>query len=115
MLDCFWATGKFHPTYFRADSLYFGYEYSGFYKGKRVMGITKSAGISLKVTPIEHLMWDIPEQWSLEDAATVPFAYAMVRSIYLEKYFFWKTIIPKSFLNYGNQYQLLCTVTNTAI
>lgn len=81
MLDYLWASGKYHTTYFRADNLYLGYEYSGIYNGKRVMGITKSAGISLEVMPIVNVMWDVPEQWSLKDAATVPFSYAMVRLI----------------------------------
>nr|QNU13194.1 fatty acid synthase 3 [Locusta migratoria] len=42
-------------------------------KGQRIMGMIQPN--TLKTS--EHLMWDIPDSWSLEDAATVPFAFAM--------------------------------------
>ncbi|XP_034245130.1 fatty acid synthase-like [Thrips palmi] len=38
-----------------------------------VMGLMDAAG--LNVDPV--LQWDVPAAWSLEDAATVPYAYAM--------------------------------------
>ncbi|XP_047000141.1 fatty acid synthase-like [Schistocerca americana] len=42
-------------------------------KGQRIMGLIHPD--TLKTS--EHLTWNIPDNWSLEDAATVPFAFAM--------------------------------------
>lgn len=33
------------------------------------------------VNPDSILMWQIPEEWSLEDAVTVPFIYTQVLSL----------------------------------
>lgn len=78
MLDIFYATGKLRPKNFRADNLFLGCEFSGVLNQKRVMGISKSEGIGLQVTPVSHLIWDVPDHWSLKEASTVPFSYAMV-------------------------------------
>ncbi|XP_043468900.1 fatty acid synthase-like [Leptopilina heterotoma] len=55
----------------------FGQEYSGINsQGNRVMGIVANNGISNYTTPDIDFTWKIPEDWSLEDAATVPLAYS---------------------------------------
>lgn len=56
-----------------------GLEYSGTSSdGHRYMGICGSKAMASMVDGDEHLMWPVPESWSLEDAATVPVVYATV-------------------------------------
>lgn len=64
------------------DSL-LGLEYSGVETktNRRVMGIVPYKGLSSTIPITENekdFMWDIPDSWSLEDAATVPVVYATV-------------------------------------
>ncbi|XP_043469511.1 fatty acid synthase-like [Leptopilina heterotoma] len=55
----------------------FGQEYSGINaQGKRVMGIVENAAFSNYIESNINFTWKLPENWSLEDAATVPLAYA---------------------------------------
>ncbi|XP_063628215.1 fatty acid synthase-like [Cydia splendana] len=58
-----------------SDGVY-GMDFSGTtVDGTRVMGLTRGAAREhARATP--QLLWPVPEHWSLEDAATVPFAYA---------------------------------------
>ncbi|KOB69632.1 Uncharacterized protein OBRU01_16490, partial [Operophtera brumata] len=58
---------------FADDENYFGMDFSG---GERVMGLVKNGAISTIVTAQPDMMWPVPAHWSLEDAATVPLAYA---------------------------------------
>ncbi|KAJ8025187.1 Fatty acid synthase [Holothuria leucospilota] len=45
-------------------------------KGNRVMGIVTSEGLATSVDAESHLLFDVPDSWSLEDAATVPVIYS---------------------------------------
>lgn len=53
-------------------------DYSGTQNGKGIMGLASlnKNSCSLELDPV--LNWPIPEKWSLEDAATAPYAYASV-------------------------------------
>lgn len=64
----------------RIDCQYLcGYEFSGVTKdGRRVMGIIKSRGISNFVAENESVTMEIPEDWTLEDGATVLLVYVTV-------------------------------------
>ena len=42
---------------------------------RRVMGLARNA-IATRVAARPELIWDVPDQWSLQDAVTVPLAYA---------------------------------------
>ncbi|CAG7723467.1 unnamed protein product, partial [Allacma fusca] len=54
-----------------------GFEFSGLDQaGQRVMGILSSKGLATSVLANPEFLWEIPENWSLEDAATVPIVYA---------------------------------------
>ncbi|XP_043468912.1 fatty acid synthase-like [Leptopilina heterotoma] len=65
------------PRSNRLDIKSFGQEYSGTnLQENRVMGIVKNSALSNYITPDEDFTWKIPENWSLEDAVTVPLAYA---------------------------------------
>ncbi|KAJ8030314.1 Fatty acid synthase [Holothuria leucospilota] len=56
-----------------------GVEFAGYdSKGKRVMGVVENEGLALEVFAEPHLLFDVPESWSLEDAATVPIVYSTV-------------------------------------
>lgn len=61
---------------FDQDSI-IGFEYSGVTSsGRRVAGILQNRGLSTLCSPVEDLLWDVPNDWSLEDAATVPAVYS---------------------------------------
>lgn len=40
------------------------------------MGMVPSQALSTAVLAGKELLWDVPENWSLEEAATVPVVYA---------------------------------------
>ncbi|CAG2063334.1 unnamed protein product, partial [Timema podura] len=52
--------------------------------GRRVMSIVQNTKDPIHNSLDPYLTWDIPESWSLEDAATVPWAYSTVESWSLE-------------------------------
>lgn len=75
------ATGKIAPNALQLDvsALYcqLGMEFSGRDStGKRVMGIVPCEGIATEVKPFFSM--DIPDSWSMEQAATVPIVYSTV-------------------------------------
>ncbi|XP_063380019.1 fatty acid synthase-like [Cydia fagiglandana] len=79
--DIMLATGKLPPDSLPAGladkECMLGLEFSGYSStGKRVMGIVQAMGLATTVQADETLTWEVPEQWSLEEAATVPVAYA---------------------------------------
>uniref|UniRef100_A0A2A4JTZ4 Ketosynthase family 3 (KS3) domain-containing protein n=1 Tax=Heliothis virescens TaxID=7102 RepID=A0A2A4JTZ4_HELVI len=54
----------------------FGKEFSGInVNGERVMGLVPEGAMGSVVRADPSLLWPVPKQWSLEDAATVPLAY----------------------------------------
>ncbi|XP_075725722.1 fatty acid synthase-like isoform X2 [Rhipicephalus microplus] len=79
--DVMLASGKVNLDSSRGDNVigeaFLGMEYSGRdWNGKRVMGIVKGQSIASVLTVEPALTWDIPESWSMEEAATVPMAYS---------------------------------------
>lgn len=50
--------------------------------GQKVMGLAYLDKDECKLIPDSVFSWDVPEGWSLEDAATIPHAYISVSSIY---------------------------------
>jgi NADPH:quinone reductase-like Zn-dependent oxidoreductase len=45
-------------------------------RGKRIMGMTPQNSIATMVAVKPHALWDVPDSWTLAQAATVPVAYA---------------------------------------
>jgi fatty acid synthase, animal type len=43
--------------------------------GKRVMGMVPFRGIATTLLTYKNYLWDIPDEWTLEEAATVPVVY----------------------------------------
>lgn len=80
--DVMVATGKLcleqsmEPT---APEVNIGFEYSGITSsGVRVMGLIKYEGVGLQVPSDLAFTWNVPKEWSLDEAATVPCVYATV-------------------------------------
>ena len=68
-----------------------GLEYSGTTEeNDRVMGIVLQGALATYIEPNDLLYWKIPDDWTLEEAATVPCVYATVYCA-----FFMKTTIEK--------------------
>ncbi|KAI8426660.1 LOW QUALITY PROTEIN: hypothetical protein MSG28_005429 [Choristoneura fumiferana] len=79
--DIMLATGKLPPDALPGDlagqECILGLEFSGRSSaGKRVMGMVAAKGLATTVLADEGFMWEVPAAWSLEEAATVPVAYA---------------------------------------
>lgn len=55
--------------------------------GKRVMGLVNDKAVATTVLADPDFLWDVPEDWSLEQASVVPLAYTTVRYIILIRYF----------------------------
>lgn len=56
-----------------------GFEFSGrTHDGKRVMGLVENRGLATRVQVPSDLLWEIPNAWTMEDAATVPSVYLTV-------------------------------------
>lgn len=79
--DIMLATGKLPPDALPGNlagqECILGLEFSGRTEsGKRVMGMVAARGLASTVLADEGFLWEVPEEWSLEEAATVPVAYA---------------------------------------
>ncbi|RLU25189.1 hypothetical protein DMN91_003281 [Ooceraea biroi] len=79
--DVMTATGKVNMDSFasrgRLEECFIGLEYVGIDNaGRRIMGICENQCISNMQQIDRKLCWSIPEQWTLEDAATIPCAYS---------------------------------------
>ena len=56
-----------------------GFEFSGITdKGRKVMGLGPTGALATHYELKNTLLWDVPENWSLEEAATVPLVYYTV-------------------------------------
>lgn len=102
------STGKvsFHyknepPT---APKAYIGMEFSGLTGRKRIMGLNNYRGISLQHKTVKDMIWEIPDHWSLEDAATVPTAYATVGQLTLKSKTRVRNFLHSFFINMSLEY-----------
>lgn len=79
--DIMLATGKLPPDALPGNlagqECILGLEFSGRSSaGRRVMGMVAAKGLATSVLADEGFLWEVPAAWSLEEAATVPVAYA---------------------------------------
>lgn len=73
-----------------------GFEFSGITKqGRRVMGLGPTGALATHYKIEDTILWDVPEGWSLADAATVPLVYY---TVYLAFFFTSKIERGKSIL-----------------
>ncbi|XP_043506116.1 fatty acid synthase-like [Polistes fuscatus] len=76
--DVLIATGKLASKVESKREIFneIGFEYSGIsFNGRRIMGMNRNRCISNFCKLNETFSWTVPENWSLEDAATVPSVY----------------------------------------
>nr|AGR49310.1 fatty acid synthase [Agrotis ipsilon] len=79
--DIMLATGKLPPDALPGNlagqECILGLEFSGRSSdGKRVMGMVAACGLASTVLADKGFLWEVPAKWSLEEASTVPVAYA---------------------------------------
>ncbi|CAL1296657.1 unnamed protein product [Larinioides sclopetarius] len=93
--DVMLASGKLPPDALPGnlvlqDSI-LGLEFSGrLENGQRIMGLVAAKGLATTVAADPSLMWEVPDEWSLKEASTVPAAYstayyALIMRGHLEK------------------------------
>ncbi|GBP15812.1 Fatty acid synthase [Eumeta japonica] len=79
--DIMLATGKLPPDALPGDlagqECILGLEFAGRdSSGRRVMGMVAAQGLATTVLADPTFLWTVPDHWTLEQAATVPVAYA---------------------------------------
>ncbi|KAK9701631.1 Phosphopantetheine attachment site [Popillia japonica] len=78
--DVMLATGKLPPDALPGDlagqDCILGLEFSGRdTKGRRVMGMVAARSLATTVLADPSFLWEVPEKWSLQEAATIPVVY----------------------------------------
>lgn len=81
------ATGKLPPDALPGDlagqDCILGLEFSGRDStGRRVMGMVAARSLATSVLADPGFLWEVPEKWSLEEAATIPVVYGTVSNIF---------------------------------
>ncbi|XP_071569097.1 fatty acid synthase-like [Temnothorax nylanderi] len=67
------SIGLFERSYLDSP---IGLEFVGFdTRGRRIMGMCLYGGMTNICVPDEYLSWNVPDEWTMEDAATVPCVY----------------------------------------
>ncbi|NXR62112.1 FAS synthase, partial [Rhadina sibilatrix] len=79
--DIMLATGKLSPDAIPGNwalqQCMLGMEFSGRDRtGRRVMGLLPAKGLATVVDCEKKFLWEVPEDWTLEEAASVPVVYA---------------------------------------
>ncbi|XP_035227546.1 LOW QUALITY PROTEIN: fatty acid synthase-like [Stegodyphus dumicola] len=79
--DIMLASGKLPPDALPGDlalqDCILGFEFSGrTATGQRVMGDLNARGLATTVVADPNFMWEVPDEWTLEEAATVPVAFS---------------------------------------
>lgn len=79
--DIMLATGKLPPDALPGDlagqDCILGLEFSGRNsEGKRVMGMVAARGLATTVLADPGFLWEVPDEWTLEEAATIPVVYS---------------------------------------
>ncbi|NXF89098.1 FAS synthase, partial [Eubucco bourcierii] len=79
--DIMLATGKLPPDAIPGNwvlqQCMLGMEFSGRdLSGRRVMGLLPAKGLATVVDCHKRFLWEVPKNWTLEEAATVPVVYA---------------------------------------
>ncbi|XP_035198499.1 fatty acid synthase [Oxyura jamaicensis] len=79
--DIMLATGKLSPDAipgnWASQQCMLGMEFSGRdLAGRRVMGLLPAKGLATVVDCDKRFLWEVPKNWTLEEAASVPVVYA---------------------------------------
>ncbi|XP_065211282.1 fatty acid synthase-like [Planococcus citri] len=54
-----------------------GLEFSGYNGKEKIFGLVKEGAIASNVIANDNFVWNVPKNWTMEEAATVPFAYVL--------------------------------------
>lgn len=66
-----------------------GLEFSGRdSQGRRVMGMVAARSLATTVLADPTFLWEIPSNWSLEQASSVPVVYGTVSRVFFTRVFF---------------------------
>lgn len=81
-MDVLFANGSWLP-FFNNDvagqGSYLGREFAGRdAQGRRVFGLVSGSGMATHVVADSATLWQVPDQWTLEQASTVSVAYVLV-------------------------------------
>ncbi|CAG7726084.1 unnamed protein product [Allacma fusca] len=77
--DIMFATGKIPKNAFAyGHEECIGFEFSGTCRNKRVFGVADGNCLATALGFKPHMVWDVPDYWSLAEAVTVPAVYATV-------------------------------------
>uniref|UniRef100_A0A0A9Y3U2 Fatty acid synthase n=2 Tax=Lygus hesperus TaxID=30085 RepID=A0A0A9Y3U2_LYGHE len=79
--DIMLATGKLPPDALPGNladqDCVLGLEFAGRDSvGRRVIGIVEACGMATSIAADKGFLWDVPNEWSLEEASTVPIVYS---------------------------------------
>ncbi|XP_014471165.1 PREDICTED: fatty acid synthase-like [Dinoponera quadriceps] len=79
--DIMLATGKLPPNALpgklATEECVLGLEFSGRTEdGRRVMGMCLCRSLATTLLADPHFLWEVPDEWTLEQAATIPIAYS---------------------------------------
>ncbi|UJR12471.1 hypothetical protein I4U23_016646 [Adineta vaga] len=79
--DIMLATGKLSPEsipgYLKLQDCLLGLEFAGLNSNdERIIGLLSAKGLATRVTIDKRYSWYVPENWTLDQAATVPVVYA---------------------------------------
>ena len=79
--DIMLATGKLSPEaipgYLKMQGCLLGLEFAGVNSSnERVMGLLSAKGLATQVAIDKRYSWRVPENWSLEQASTIPVVYS---------------------------------------
>lgn len=92
------ATGKLPPDALPGDlagqDCILGLEFSGRdTKGRRVMGMVAARSLATTVLADPNFLWEVPEKWSLQEAASIPVVYGTVRRFYVSAIVIYHNLI----------------------
>lgn len=84
--DVMLASGKLTEDSYNHTCI-IGLEYSGIStsNGRRVMGMCSSGALGTHIKAHEQFTWEIPDNWTLAEGATVPVVYATVYTAFFLK------------------------------
>lgn len=99
------ATGKLPPDALPGNlagqDCILGLEFSGRNsKGKRVMGMVPAKSLATTVLADPGFLWEVPDAWTLEEAATVPVVYGTVSLNFFKQRLELKIIKINLFLSF---------------
>lgn len=85
--DVMQSSGKIQFSHLNRlqQQILLGHEFAGIKDGKRVMGLCERGAFSNYFNDGDSEMWEIPDEWTMEEATTVPLCYVTVFTAFFIK------------------------------